>query len=84
MNTRKGWCEEEESRLSLPDEAASHMQGQGRAKWLISHREIKDYETGIKNSPNTVVTSSWVYTDVRNSEMIKLYNSICVVFLYAN
>lgn len=54
-----------------------------RAKWLISHREIKDSETGIRNSRNTVVMASWVYTGVRNSEMIKLYNSTCVVFLYA-
>lgn len=78
MQTKAGkeWCEEEESRLSLPEEAASHMQGQGRS-------EIKDFETGIRNSRNTVVMASWVYTGVRNSEMIKLYNSTCS-FLYAN
>lgn len=74
MKARKEWCEEKSSLSppsSLPDEAASHMQTQGGSG--------KDFKTGIKNSPNIVLMASWVYTDVRNEQIVQF--NVCSFFV---
>lgn len=83
IKARKQWGEEEEGRPSfpLPTWWGSQLHARPRGKWPISRREIKDFKTIIKNSPNIVVMASEVYTDVRIYQIVQ-YNMYSL--LYAN
>lgn len=78
--SRKGMTRRGRKQTLSPHEVVNHMQGRAGSGLSVT-KKSKTSETGIKNSHNTVVMASQVYTDAR---IYQIAQSNMCGFPYAN